>query len=781
MVQNSPNNGQLPGQENEKDIDVMKIFFLMLSNWYWFVLALGLTVGSAWVYKRYTLPTWRVSATVLIEEDKKHTSMIGSEQLLEGFGVRPGMQNLDNQVLILTSWTIIEKTLSDLPFDIEYYHHGRVNKVALYPVSPIKVNYDASGTIPKDVEFEFRLSDNDTYSLSADNGDLFKFETKAALGDTIDINGGKMIIEKNPLSFNSEPDREIYFVLNSRDRLVESYRSRLKAAPSSKAGTIINLTLEGTNRIMDVDFLNKLIDVFLNNNLERKNKEAERTVKFIDEQLTGISDSLTLTEDKLQRFKSANKVMDLSAQGTQIITQAMTLENEKARLVIEANYFEYLAGYLSKDVSAELPVSPATMGIADAGLTNLVLELAGLQSEYFSKSIGGRNPMQAQLFQRLRNTREALTETLKGVRQANDLAMNENTAQLRSVNESAVILPKTERELLGFEREFKLNDVLYSFLLEKKAESQIQKASNSPDNEIVDRPRPGRQPVAPKTMIIYLLAMVAGLGIPFVVILVLQALNNTIRDEDDLVKITDLPVAGYIPHSTFGSLSAVLEEPFSGIVESFRSLRSRMRYFTKEIKSPVILITSSMAAEGKTFTVINLASVYSLMNKKTLIVSFDLRRPQVCKELDILNDKGVSTWLIGEESLENLIKKTKYSNLDLLPSGPIPPNPAELIASEKTAELISELRKMYDYIIIDTAPIGTVSDSLTLAALSDATLIVVRHGNTISPLLSNTIAEVGATGIKGISLLINDIKYGKMKYRYYSRYGNDYRNSYNTK
>jgi capsular exopolysaccharide synthesis family protein len=532
---------------------------------------------------------------------------------------------------------------------------------------------------------------------------------------------------------------------------------------------------------MDVDFLNKLIDVFLNNNLERKNKEAERTVKFIDEQLTGISDSLTLTEDKLQRFKSANKVMDLSAQGTQIITQAMTLENEKARLVIEANYFEYLAGYLSKDVSAELPVSPATMGIADAGLTNLVLELAGLQSEYFSKSIGGRNPMQAQLFQRLRNTREALTETLKGVRQANDLAMNENTAQLRSVNESAVILPKTERELLGFEREFKLNDVLYSFLLEKKAESQIQKASNSPDNEIVDRPRPGRQPVAPKTMIIYLLAMVAGLGIPFVVILVLQALNNTIRDEDDLVKITDLPVAGYIPHSTFGSLSAVLEEPFSGIVESFRSLRSRMRYFTKEIKSPVILITSSMAAEGKTFTVINLASVYSLMNKKTLIVSFDLRRPQVCKELDILNDKGVSTWLIGEESLENLIKKTKYSNLDLLPSGPIPPNPAELIASEKTAELISELRKMYDYIIIDTAPIGTVSDSLTLAALSDATLIVVRHGNTISPLLSNTIAEVGATGIKGISLLINDIKYGKMKYRYYSRYGNDYRNSYNTK
>ena len=781
MSQNSTNNKQPDGQENEQDIDIMKIFFLMLSNWYWFVLALGLTVGSAWVYKKYTLPTWKVSASVLIEEDTKNKAMIGSEQLLEGFGVRPGMQNLDNQVLILTSWTIIEKTLSDLPFDIEYYHHGRVNKVALYPYSPIKVNYDASGKIPKDVEFGFRLSDNDTYSLSAHNGEFFNFEIKAALRDTIDINGGKMMIEKNPGSFTGEPDRDIYFVLNSRDKLVESYRSRLKAAPSSKAATIVNLSLEGTNKIMDVDFLTKLIDVFLNNNLERKNNEAVRTVKFIDEQLMGISDSLTITEDKLQRFKSANRVMDLSAQGAQIITQAMTLENEKARLVIEANYFEYLAGYLSKNVSTELPVSPATMGIADPGLTNLVLELAGLQSEYFSKSIGERNPMQTQLFQRLRNTRTALTETLNGVIQSNDLAMKENTAQLRSVNASAVTLPKTERELLGFEREFKLNDILYSFLLEKKAESQIQKASNSPDNEIIDRPRPGRQPVAPKTMILYLLAIAAGFGIPFIVIMVLQALNNTIKDEEDLVQITDLPIAGYIPHSALGSPIAVLDEPSSEIAESFRSLRSKMQYFTKEIKSPVILITSSMAEEGKTFTAINLASVYSLMNKKTVLVGFDLRRPQICNELGISNDKGVSNWLIGGDVLENLIKKTKYSNLDLLPSGPIPPNPAELIASEKTTELISGLRKIYDYIIIDTAPIGTVSDSLTLAALSDVTLIVVRHGKTISPLLSNTITEVEANGIKGISLLINDIKYGKMKYRYYSRYGSDYRYNYNTK
>jgi tyrosine-protein kinase Etk/Wzc len=780
MNQNSLNNGQMPGQENEKNIDVVKILFLMLSNWYWFMLALGITVGAAWLYKKFTLPTWKVTATVLIEEDQKNKSIIGSEKLLEGFGVRPGMQNLDNQLLILTSWTVIEKTLAELPFDVEYYHHGRVNKADLYPFSPIKVNYDKSGKIPKDIEFKFNMLNTKTFSLSAHN-DLFNFETQASFGDTIVINGGKMIIERAQEGLTGEIDRSLYFVLNSRDNLVENYRSRLKAAPSSKEGTIIILSLEGTNKVKDVDFMNKLIDVFLNNNLERKNNEAVRTVNFIDEQLMGISDSLKTTEDKLQKFKSANKVMDLSAQGAQIITQAMTLENEKARLVIESNYYDYLADYLSKDVSAELPVSPATMGITDAGLTKLVLELADLQGEYFSKSIGEKNPMQTQIYQRLLNIRQALNETLKGVRMANSIALKENSSQISLMNASAVNLPKTERELLGFEREFKLNDVLYSFLLEKKAESQIQKASNSPDNEIVDRPRPGMHPVAPKSMIMYLFAMMGGLGIPFVVILVIQALNNTIKDEEDLYAITDLPIAGYIPHNNLETHAAVRDKPSSEIAESYRSLRSRIKFFTKEIKSPVILVTSSMAEEGKTFTAINLASVYSLMDKKTILIGFDLRRPKVCSELGISNESGVSTWFVEDISIDKLIVKTKYNNLDLLPSGTIPPNPAELIASEKTPELISELRKRYDYIIIDSAPIGTVSDSITLATMADATLILVRHGKTIGPLLSNTLLEVEANGIKGLSLLVNDIRYGKMKYRYYSRYGNDYRNNYRSK
>lgn len=781
MTENHQIQRPRPLPPKQDDVDLGKLFFLMLSKWPWFALAIVVFMSAAWVYIRYTVPTWNTSATVLIEEGNKGQSVLGSDKILEGFGLRPGMQNLDNQLLILTSRSTIGKTLELLPFDNEYYFRGRLNKMPLYPDSPIKVITDTSGLVPHDVEYKFDLIDDNSFKLEADLGDLVKFHTEASFGDTININGGKIRIEKIPEIFaRNDGERTIYFVLHSRDKLVDSYREKLKAAPASKEGTIISISLEGTNRQMDADFLSKLIEVFLNNNLEKKNLEAVRTINFIDEQLLGISDSLTLTEDRLQKFRSENRVMDMSAQGQQIIEHAMELENERARLVIESNYYAYLSEYLSKN-TGELPINPATMGITDPGLTRLVIELTDLQSQYYSKSFTEKNPMQSQIAQRLRNTKDALAETLKGVTRANEMALKENQQQIRSVNASAATLPKTERELLGIERQFKLNDVLYSFLIEKKAEAQIQKASNTPDNEIVDRPQAAKEPVAPTPVKTYLVAFLAAMGLPFVTILFLKSINNIVNDEEELKKITDLPIAGHIPHGASENSLMVLSDPSSHIAEAFRSLRARIQFFTRETKSPVILVTSSMPEEGKTFTSINLASIYSLMGKKTILVGFDLRKPRIYDDFNISNAKGVSTWLIGRDNIDEVIVKSEYKNLDILPAGPIPPNPAELILSEKTAQLIAELKNRYEFIIIDSAPIGTVADSMTLSALSDATIMLVRHGKTIAPLLSSTLEGIKANGLNGMSILVNDIQSGKMGYRYYSKYGYDYRYKYKTK
>ena len=777
MTSNLPNNNFRIESESQKEdeIEIAKYFFLMLSNWYWFALALSISFFCAWFYINHTLPTWRVSSTVLIEDNKKGNSLINSKDMLSGFGVMPGMQSLDNQLIILTSWTLIEKTLSKLPFYIEYYVQGKVNKVAFYPDSPIRI-YSVNETSPvRNIEFEIKLVNDIKYSIISTNSDILNFEKQAQFGDTIDINGWKIRIEKMQGAFNGQKKNKIcYFMVHSRDHLVASYKSRLTASPASKEGTIIKLSLEGTNTRMDIDFLAELMQVFLDNNLERKNQEAARTINFIEDQLIGISDSLKITEDKLQKFRSENRVMDISAQGQQIISEALRLENEKAKLVIESNYFDYLSGYLSKDMSGELPVFPATIGITDPGLTKLVSNLADLQGEYFSKSITDKNPLQAQIAQQLRNTRDALNETLNGVKEANDLAIKKYNEQLRFINASAVSLPKTERELLGFQREFKLNDVLYSFLLEKMAEAQIQKASNTPDNEIIDNPRVEGGPVAPKTRTIYLFALLAGAGFPFISIIILEALNNIIKNEEDLRKITDLPIAGYVPHSIIEGPSVVMDSSSSIVAESFRSLRTKIQFFTKEAKSPAILITSSVPSEGKTFTSINLAGICSLLGKKTILLEFDLRRPKIHSQLTIPNETGISTWLIGQNSLKEIIQRTEYDNLDLITAGPIPPNPAELIASKKTSELFEELRNIYDYIIIDSAPIGTVSDSLTLASLADVTLVLVRHGKTIAPVLSNTISGIISNGITGISLVMNDIGHDIRKYRYGYKYGYRY-------
>ena len=778
LLQIKPQNVN-PRQEDV--IDLRKLFFKLLSYWHIFAITMVVTIICAWLYNRYATTKYRITSTLLIEEDKKGSAAIGSDKLLEGFGLRPGMQNLDNQIQILSSWSLIGRTLDSLPFGTEYYCRLRMKQEALYPKHPITVIQDNYGTLPFDIEFKFKYLGDNKFTLDAESNKSYTLHKKATIGEEIETKNGSFRVKcENYKWLTDNMEIELYFKLHSRMNLQENFRKRLKVAPATRLATIVTLSLEGKNKEMDIDFLNKLAAIFLNYNLDKKNNEAVRTIEFIDKQLVGITDSLAITEENLQKFRSKKMVMNLSAQGQVIIDQAMKLENDKARLVIESNYYNYLAEYLSKDNIGEVPIAPATMGITDPGLSRLVMDLAEVQGQYYSKSLGDKNPMQGQLAQRLKNTKDALKETLNGVKQANELAMMENRDQIITVNSKAAALPVTERELLGIERKFKLNDVLYTFLLEKKSEAQIQKASNTPDNEIIDPARPGKDPVSPKTTLSYLIAILAGFGFPFLWIMLTDFINYTVRDEEDIIKITDMPIAGHVPHSKFKSPIVVFEEPQSYVAEAFRSLRARMQFFTKDKKSPVILITSSMPDEGKTFTAINLASVYSIIGKKTILVGFDLRRPKIYTDFGISNDKGVSSWLIGRDNLDDVIKATSHENLSIIPAGPVPPNPSELISSAKTDELLNLLRERFDYIILDSPPIGTVSDTFYLAALADISLIIIRINKTSKDMIDRTIIDLKISDIKNSSLIINDIGsegkgygYGG-KYRYSYGYDNRY-------
>ncbi|MCA1741397.1 MAG: hypothetical protein LC630_02785, partial [Bacteroidales bacterium] len=324
-------------------------------------------------------------------------------------------------------------------------------------------------------------------------------------------------------------------------------------------------------------------------------------------------------EMELQDYRRSNEVVDLSFQAQQLFEQARELETRKADIKIQSDYFNYLTTYLEKERAEGDLLAPSVMGIGDPLLNSLVLELNEMASQKIALQGSGEgvNPYTRTIDAQIRNARQALVESTRNLTNSNELAMSDINARLSSLMAEVRKLPETERELFGIERRFKLNDYIYTYLLQRRAEAQIAKASNAPDNEIIDMARIIGAPIRPKGSLNYLIGLMLGLGIPGIGLILFEAFNNRVTSEDDIKRITDLPVAGHIIHSEFDYQDVVLRNPQSHLAESFRSLRTRMQFFTKEKKNPVILITSTMPAEGKTFTAINLASAYSIAGKKT--------------------------------------------------------------------------------------------------------------------------------------------------------------------
>jgi len=773
MISESRNDFQLeqhmqPRDTNKNDLQVF--LPLILKNWYWFVIALVLALVGVRFYMNHTMPVYRTSSTILINETGERSFMDNSE-ILQGLGLPGGMRNVQNQIMILSSIALTESTLRELPFEVEYYFRTIRNILPIYPETPVKVVADGEIPLPRDTEFYIEFLGENMITVGCES-DSYPFQKTTAFGEEITVNGGSFSIEcRNVDWVNKNLDRTLYFNIHSRKHLVDYFVRRINVELVSRDGSVLQVSMLGTNPEKDVDFLNKHLEGFQAISLNKKNAEANRRIQFIEDQLVGISDSLSMTENRLQQFRSSHRVMDLSAQGQSIIGQVTLLENERARLNLEANYYDYLADYLAKDATGEVPIVPITMGITDPGLTRIVEELAELQGQLTLTGAGERNPLQRNLEQRVRSAKSTLSETLNGLRRANSLARSENQEQINKANAQASALPVTERQLLGIERKFRLNDELYTFLLETRAEQEMQKASNRADSEIID-PADARfsTVVSPNRMKLLLMAVFGGFALPLSLIFLGFLFNKKLKEED-IRDMTDIPVVGNIPHSGDKFNTVVFDNPNSAIAESFRLVRSKMQFFTKDAKAPIILVTSSMPEDGKTFAAINIASVYSLLKKKTVLVGFDLRKPKIFQDFGLSNEKGVSTWLIGQDKMQDIIQNTRFENLSVISAGPIPPNPSELTALGKTEELFSYLRERYDYIIVDTSPIGLVSDTYYLASMADTVLLVVRPGRTLKELFDRTLMEIRSSNTKGVGLLVNDIQSGSGHYGYGEKYG----------
>jgi len=388
-------------QQRRNGLDPFVILNLLKRNWYFFLIGVILAFVIARVYINHTLPVYRSSVTVLINETDDRP-LVDNSALLEGLGLPGGMKNLHNQIMILKSRALTEMTLKSLPFEVEYYVKTLRNKLPIYPDAPIRLIIDDGMPLPKDVELMIIYLGGSRFTLESEV-DYYVLPETIAFGEPIENSGGSFRIEcRNEEWFTNHGDQNLCFIMHSGTGLLNYYSNRMNVELVSRDGSLVKMSLTGTNKTKDVDFLNRHVEGFQYISLEKKNTEADRRIQFIDDQLIGISDSLSITENKLQQFRSSNRVMDLSAQGQALIGQVTLLENERARLNLEANYYDYLAEYLSKDVSNEMPIVPITMGISDPGLTRLVEELAELQGQLSARGAGEMNPLQKNLEQRVR-------------------------------------------------------------------------------------------------------------------------------------------------------------------------------------------------------------------------------------------------------------------------------------------------------------------------------------------------------------------------------------------
>lgn len=785
---NTPN--PTPDFYEEETIDIKRYLSLFLSNWYWFAGALFIALTVAYGINRYSEKVYTVSSTLLIRDDQVGSMSSNVESVIPGGDIFRRQQNLKNEMGILKSLSLNYQVMQALKeFHVTIVGVGRrgIVESRIYNSAPFSVKYYSLEDQTKGKRVNINIVSQEKYVISFK--DTAEFSREMAFGERFNERGFDFVIEPRFYrnnAFDEEKSNKYYFWFEDPAALANSYRNRLSVSPIETDASLVTLSISGYVPEQEADYLNKLMEVYLEYGLVIKNETAAKTLKFIDDQLGIISDSLGEAESNLEKYRLANNFFDLSREGANIQNKLTSSENIKATLGLQLQYYRYLSEYLNSADSNESIMSPALMGITDQVLIKLVNDLSMLQKE--KETIGFNlkldQPLADLMNTRINETREALRENVSNGIATLTRSVAEENKKIKIIESQIRRLPTTERNLIGIQRKFDLNNTVYTYLLEKRAEAGIAKASNVSDNRIIDYATAfSTSRIKPKGKSNFMIAMILGLMFPGALIIIIDFINDKIIDKKDIERKTKSPIIGYISHSDIKSSIPVIEKPGSAFSESFRSVRTALKYYNKENEVPVIAVTSTISSEGKTFISINLASIFALSGKKVLLVGLDLRKPRINKIFKSDNSLGMSSYLSGNCRYEEVIAKTHVENLFYASSGSIPPNPAELLERNEMKLFIDRARKEYDYIIIDTPPVAIVTDTMLIAPFVDVNLFIIRQRYTSRGTLEIIDNYYQQGKFKNLALILNDINisgyygYG-IRYGYSLGYGYNYGSGY---
>lgn len=790
--------------QKQESINIRELLYLFLANWRWFLLSVVIMLSIGTSYILVKSPVFTRTTSILIKEDKKGNSLTSATDMFADMGFLKSNTNLKNEMLIIKAPLMMEEVVKRLRLDLNYTIKYRgLRDMDLYTSSPVVVELDSNIGENQTVSFTIKPLNNKKVKLSNFNwnGVEFKQNMEVTLGDTIKTPCGIVTIYPSAFLTDSYFNTEILFTKNNLKMVANGYASKLRVELGEKESSIINLTLDDINSSRAVDFLNMLITVYNEKWVEDKNQISISTSQFINERLIVIETDLGLLDNNISTYKSENLLPDLQTVSNMVLTQSSATNTQILILNNQLSMAKYVQDYMKKNTTVN-QLLPANSGI---GSTNIETQITQynkilLQKNKLLANSSEQNPIIQDLNQSLNSMKQAILRSIDDFIETIKIQITNTLKTEKITNDKIASSPDQAKYLISVERQQKVKEALYVFLLQKREENELTRTFISNNTRLVNPPSGTSNPTSPKKSMIFMITFVLGIFVPAAIIFILEQLNTLVKSKKDIANLT-VPFLSELPYYDRGKkrnffkhwTRKELDDPETIIVveehnrnyinEAFRILRTNIDFVQHHSKEAAVsMITSIHSGSGKTFISSNIAKSMAIKGSRVLIVDFDMRKATISNIVSP-QKHGVANFLNGEyEKVDKLIIKGElYKNLDVLPVGTIPPNPAELLLRPTLQELFNQLRPQYDYIFLDSPPIDIITDADLIAKVVDYTIFVVRAGLLDKRLLPDIEYAYTSKRFPNMGIVLNcaDIslhygyaRYGGYGYSYEKTYGN---------
>lgn len=754
---------------DSEELAVTEIYDKYIPYWPWFLILIILFLTGAWIYLRYKSPVFETKASILIKDESKGLNPMDPLQAFDLFGTN---KIVENEMEVIKSKTLMQEVVENLHLYAPLMVSGRVRTSNAYVYSPIRIEVRQPDSLKfvKEVPFEY----NEARGVVMINGQTFPLNSyqKTEYGNL------KFTINpdyKKPKN-GERADDHYSFSLQSIKSTANSLLGQLTVSQSGNMSTVIDITFKGEVPKQNEDILNELLKVYNKAAILDKNVLAASTLKFLDERLKFVEHDLDSIEGSLQNFRSNNKLTDISAQGNIYLETVAANDKQISDINMQLAVLDQVGNYLTGKGSTGGMV-PSTLGLSDPVLTQLLQKMSDLEIQYeqMKKIVPENNPAVVSILDAIDKLKPSIRENIQNQRKNLQAAKGDLTQRSDRYSSILTKIPQKERELLSINRQQIIKNNIYTFLLQKKEETSLSFASAIADSRIIDAAETSGTPVSPKKNLILLGAFLGALILGVAIIYIKDLFTRTVQSRAELEKKVSIPILGEISFDQSKSPIVITEGKRSYIAEQFRQLRTSLAYLGVDETHNKIMITSSISEEGKSFISINLGISLSLTDKKVALLELDLRKPKLSEVFNISRSIGITNYLVGKADLTEIVRPTKVANLFLLPSGPIPPNPSELISNGRMEVLLDALHKRFDYVIIDTAPTAPVTDAFLLSVMANVSLYVVRHNYTPKMFLTKLQKFKEEGRLKNPAVIYNGVRgKGIKKYGYGKEYGYGY-------